>query len=587
MRIIFRTLALAGFLFACASQTHASLMGGGLLAPGEVTQAHAKTEADCDKCHKQFDKAAQPQLCINCHKKVGMDIAEKHGFHGRAKEEKECRECHTEHRGRNASTVILDTSKFDHEQTDFLLKGKHFDARSKCSGCHLPNKKFNEAPATCNGCHTKDDKHKGELGNDCAKCHTENGWKTTKVDHDKTNFKLLDKHLEVKCDSCHIAGKFKDTPRQCSVCHKDEDDKIHKGKFGAKCETCHAEKGWKEVLFDHNKKTRFPLLGKHFSPVQCVSCHKGDLYKDKLQTACVSCHKKDDDKVHKGKFGSKCETCHAEQGWQEILFDHNKMTKFTLFGKHLLPTVKCVSCHKGDLYNDKPQMACGSCHKKNDGKIHNSSSGIKCASCHVERGWKEVMFDHNKWTKFSLLGKHLTLKCVSCHKGDLYKDKLQTDCYSCHQSNDKHKGQEGTKCESCHTEGTWNKTKFDHNQAHFPLIGKHNQVECKKCHATVMFKDVKSTCVSCHKTQDAHKRRLGLTCETCHTPRDWKAWNFDHNKTSFKLEAWHEKLSCYKCHKKEVVGKLKLVGTCSSCHSKDELHNGQAAHPCSRCHVEM
>ena len=627
-----------------------------LLMPGDVIKGHAKDEADCEKCHKKFDKAAQDGLCMACHKDVGKDVNEKRGFHGRLQEQKDCKSCHTDHKGRDAKIVVLDTAKFDHAQTDFVLKGGHLKEKVKCKDCHAEGKKYSEAPSLCNSCHKKDDKHKGGLGTDCAKCHVDKDWKTTNFDHNKTNFKLLDKHIDVKCDKCHINGKYKetpktcvachkkdddkahkgklgpdcakchsekdwkttkfdhdktnfkllgkhdevkcdkchidkkykDTPKLCNSCHKKDDDKAHKGKFGPKCETCHTERDWKEILFDHEKKTKFPLLGKHRAPLKCVSCHKGDLYKDKLQMTCVSCHKKDDDKAHKGNFGPKCESCHTERDWKEILFDHDKKTKFALLGKHRAP-LKCVSCHKGDLYKDKLQMTCVSCHKKDDDKAHKGNFGPKCESCHTERDWKEILFDHAKQTKYPLLGKHRApVKCVACHKGDLYKDKLQTTCISCHEKDDKHKGQEGKKCETCHNEQDWKKTSFKHNtMSKFPLQGGHALVECKKCHAGPTFKDAKSECFSCHAKDDekVHKRRLGTECQECHNVRSWKSWDFDHDKTDFKLTGPHKNIfDCYKCHQRPMDGKVKASKTCGGCHDRDDVHNGDFGPQCDRCH---
>ena len=547
-----------------------------ILSPGDLVKGHSKIESECTKCHKRFDKAAQTGLCKDCHKDVAKDINEKHGYHGRIKEQKECKECHPEHKGRDARIAEFDTKKFDHTQTDFLLKDKHLDEKVKCKDCHLSGKKYRDAPIICNGCHKKDDKHKGGLGTDCAKCHVEKDWKTTKFDHDKTDYKLLGKHVDVKCLSCHIGNKYKDTPKQCDSCHK-KDDK-HKGNFGPKCETCHIEKGWKEVLFDHDKKTKYPLLWKH-REAKCASCHKGDLYKDKLKMTCDSCHTKDD--KHKGAFGPKCESCHLEKGWKEILFDHDKKTKYPLLWKHR--EAKCASCHKGDLYKDKLKMTCDSCHTKDD--KHKGAFGPKCETCHVEKGWKEILFDHDKKTKYPLLWKHREAKCVSCHKGDLYKVKLSSDCYSCHEKDDKHKGQEGKKCESCHNEQSWNKAKFDHSQSRFPLTGKHYAVECKKCHVAPTFKDTKADCWSCHEKQDVHKRRLGTGCETCHNTRDWKVWDFDHDKTKFKLEGKHSDVKCYDCHQKPVDKKIDLASTCASCHDKDDEHNGDFGRVCERCHV--
>jgi hypothetical protein len=576
MMTILRVLALASILFTLPMQAHANK----LVMPGDLIQGHAKEEDNCEKCHKKFDKGAQSRLCADCHKDVGKDLAEKRGFHGRIKEQKECKECHPDHKGRDAIIVTLDKDAFDHNQTDYALKGKHTDPKVKCDSCHKKGKKYSEAPNTCNECHKKDDKHKGNFGPKCESCHIEKDWKEIQFDHAKrTKYPLLGKHKTAKCNACHKGDLFKDKLKtNCNSCHE-KDDK-HKGHFGAKCETCHVEQDWKEILFDHDKKTKYPLVGKH-KDAKCSGCHKGDLYKDKIKsTACNSCHQKDD--KHKGSFGPKCESCHVERDWKEVLFDHDKKTKYPLLGKH--KQAKCSGCHKGDIYKDKiTDKSCNACHQKDD--KHKSNFGPKCETCHVERDWKEVLFNHDKDTKYPLVAKHKDAKCVGCHKGNLYQDKLQTNCFFCHEKDDKHKGQEGKKCESCHAEVSWTKTTFDHQRmSTFPLLGKHFLVACKKCHSAVTFKDVKTDCFSCHEKDDVHKQKLGSACESCHNTRDWKAWDFNHDKTGFKLDGPHAKVGCYKCHQKPMTKKLVASSTCGSCHDKDDIHNGDYGPQCNRCH---
>jgi len=575
MKLYFRAILCVCAVFVCAVQAHADSVNR-LLLPGPVIQGHAKYEGECSNCHKQFDKLAQSGLCKDCHKEIKKDIEDKRGFHGLMKEEKECKDCHTEHRGRDARIAKLNMLGFDHTVTGFVLKGGHLSEKVLCKDCHIPQKKYRQAPTQCFNCHERADKHKGHLGKECANCHEEKDWKTTRFDHSKTHFQLTGKHADVKCKSCHINGKYKNTPLLCNECHKKADK--HKGSFGSKCETCHTDRSWKEILFDHDKKTKYPLLGKHHE-VKCISCHKGNLYKDKLQLNCNSCHRKDD--KHKGGFGPKCESCHLERGWKEFLFDHDKKTKFPLMGKHR--DVKCVSCHKGDLYKDKLKSDCYSCHQKDD--KHKASFGSKCESCHVDRSWKEILFDHDKNTKYPLAGKHRDVKCVSCHKGDLYKDKLKSDCYSCHQKDDKHKGQEGKKCESCHREQTWKVKDFDHRLSRFPLTGKHLLTECRKCHLEATFKDAKSDCWSCHEKKDVHKRTLGTGCESCHNTRDWKSWDFDHDRTNFKLDGKHKDIRCVECHKTPTNTKVTLTINCSSCHGKDDRHDGAYGAKCEHCHI--
>ena len=821
------------------------------LMPGQVIQGHAKWEGECAKCHKRFDKAAQTALCQDCHKDVRKDATEKRGYHGRLKEQRECKECHTEHKGRDEHIAPITERTFDHAQTDFPLHSAHADTKkAECKSCHKPKVKYRDAPSDCLSCHKKDDTHKSLFGEKCADCHTDQDWKTITFNHDRdTKYPLLDKHKSVKCESCHtghlyndklktdcfychkkddyhkgvfspkcetchnekdwkvspfnhdkdtkypLLGKHKTakceschrlpvakvkTPTLCYTCHKKDDkhqealgtkceqchveqgwkdiqslfnhdktrfpllgrhakiackdchadqrykptpvdcyschkrDDVHKGalgqqcqtchteqtwsyvekfdhdktrfplhwkhtevackdchadqrykptpvdcyschkkddrhqsQFGEKCESCHTDHRWRDITFDHNRHTTYPLREKH-AGVKCESCHKGRLYKDKTPTICYGCHRRDD--IHNTVFGERCETCHNEKGWLPTSFDHDRDTKYILFGRHMevkcedchkVPsikektptrcvachkkgdvhkglygdkceachiakswkhgmfdhdrdtkyllqekhkTVKCNSCHTGHLYKDKLQTACYACHKKDD--RHKRQFGERCEDCHTEKKWNSVLFDHDRRTEFPLYGRHILFTCEACHTGHLYKDKLKTDCFSCHKKDDKHNGQEGPGCEKCHTEDRWSKVVFDHDTSVFPLRGQHDIAPCKKCHRTLTFKDAPSACIACHEKEDVHKRLLGTECQACHNARDWKAWDFDHGeRTKFKLGGGHQDLNCYACHKKPMGKKILTPNSCAGCHRKDDKHEGGFGPQCDRCHV--
>lgn len=752
------------------------------LMPGQVIQGHAKWEDDCAKCHKRFDKAAQTRLCLDCHKETRQDVERKDRFHGRLKEGRDCKDCHTEHKGRTENIAPINESTFDHRRTNFALNGAHADPKkTECKACHKPKAKFREAPSDCLSCHQKNDYHKGNFGEKCVDCHTENNWKeiifnhdrdtkypllgkhkTTKCeschkvpvakektptlcyschkkddkhegalgtkceqchaeqswkdtkslfDHDKTRFPLLGKHVEVACKDCHPDQRYRPTPLDCYACHKKDD--VHKGALGKQCETCHTEKKWKDgERFDHDK-TKFPMRGGHMivrckdchadqryrpTPLDCYSCHKKDdkhngqfsekcelchtdrywkdltfdhdrhtkyplrdrhrnlkcetchkkhLYKEKTPTACVACHRRDD--VHNGVFSEKCEPCHNEKNWKASTFDHDRDTKYLLLGQHadakceachIVPTsqaktpttcvachkkedshkgqygekceschiakswkhiifdhdrdtkyplrdkhkaVSCKSCHKGHLYKEKVATHCYGCHKKDD--RHKGQFGERCEECHTEKSWKAVLFDHDRRTKYPLRGRHIVTVCESCHTGHLYKDKLKTDCFSCHEKDDKHKGQEGRKCDACHSEERWRVDAFDHDMSKFPLRGAHDIAPCRDCHKALTFKDAPSACVACHEKKDVHKRRLGTECQMCHNARDWKLWEFDHNtRTSFVLDGAHEPLDCYACHSKPMGKEVIVSGGCAGCHKKDDKHEGGFGPQCDRCH---
>lgn len=581
LRIVFLTLSL---FFSDVT------LGAGesALMPGEVIEGHAKLEANCKECHVRFNKEAQSGLCADCHKEVKADIQKHEGFHGRL-EEKECRTCHTEHKGRNAKIVVLDTNKFDHSKTDYPLKDAHAKQdKVKCNDCHKPEKKYREAPSACNGCHQKDDKHKGSLGKECNNCHKETNWKEAKFDHSKTKFALTGKHIDVKCNKCHADGPatYKGASMECISCHR-KDDK-HKGSYGKKCETCHIDRSWKTIEFNHDKETKYKLLGKH-KEVKCLSCHKEPLFKgNKTPSKCYACHRKDD--IHKGGLGEKCETCHNEEKWKTAKFDHDKDTKYPLKGKHI--TTKCDACHTAEQkmpgQKEKIATTCIGCHKIDD--KHKGNFGTKCESCHKEKDWKSLIFDHDKDTKYPLKDKHQKVKCIACHTDKISEQKLSKDCFSCHKKDDEkvHKLKLGKKCESCHSEKGWKDDSFNHARSRFPLLGMHQKVECKKCHQTQLYLDTPSDCYSCHKKDDdkVHKLRLGKKCESCHNARSWKAWDFDHDtRTKFKLDGGHTKIDCYACHKKEVDDRFVVPKTCDGCHDNDDVHRGEFGQQCERCHV--
>ncbi len=549
------------------------------LAPGPVIEGHVKAEADCSQCHVRFDRGGQDKLCVVCHKDVGQDLAKKIGLHGKQKLQP-CRSCHTEHRGRNANMAPLDTKAFDHKQTDYLLKGKH--APVECKSCHVAGKKYRDASHDCLACHGKDDKHKGTLGKACADCHVEEGWKETRFDHSKTKFVLTGKHIDTKCDACHKSKIYNEAPSTCIGCHKKDDTKKHKGRYGEKCETCHGTKDWKTTTFHHDTDTKYALRGKHVQ-AKCDSCHTGHLYRDKLATDCLSCHLKDD--KHKGTLGKDCLACHTEKGWKEPgKFDHDK-SRFPLRGGHVKP--ECKACHTTPLYRETPSD-CLACHKKDD--KHQATLGTACVDCHTDRDWKATRFDHAR-TKFPLRNGHTAppLKCEACHK-DMrsFRDTPQ-DCVSCHKKDDKHEAQLGTRCETCHDDRKWTNTRFDHARARFALVGAHVKVECKSCHLTQRYRDASRDCIGCHQKDDKHKARFGEKCESCHNQRDWRLWTFDHaRRTDYPLEAGHAKVACEACHVQPAArGKAAapLDRLCLSCHRRDDVHDGAFGARCEQCHT--
>lgn len=493
-----------------ATVSHDAVAGGieTLMMPGKVIDGHAKYEEKCDSCHQPFSKEKQSTLCLNCHEKVDADIINRQGLHGRAKtRETECSHCHTDHKGRDADIIQLGRETFDHNTTDYSLKGAHTVVR--CESCHIQGKKYRDTPAICVSCHRKDDIHKGTLGEECTDCHTERGWRRAEFDHDKTDFALREKHIELDCNSCHVNEQYKDTTQECQGCHQLND--VHAGRYGEQCSDCHSETGWGHTRFDHRRDTSYPLEGKHRS-TKCDVCHSGHLYTEKLDTKCISCHSNDDE--HSGRYGKQCRSCHTPEGWEESKFDHDNKTDFPLRGKH--DEVSCTACHRGDARNEKIGNSCYSCHAADD--VHKDQEEQQCQRCHDEQNWGgKIRFDHDM-ASFPLIGMHAVAPCEECHINAEFKS-AANDCNDCHHPEDVHEQQLGLACEGCHNPNGWSLWEFDHDSlTEFPLDGAHAGIDCLLCHESEASNGIEqsSLCADCHRKDDVHDGQFGRYCERCH-----------------------------------------------------------------------
>lgn len=578
MTRLFGFLAQIMLLLGLSCSTGSAQTFESVLSPGPVIRGHQKVEHECNACHVRFDRAGQDALCLGCHKDVAQDLRQRSGWHGKQKAQM-CRNCHTDHRGRDATVVAFDRKQFDHRQSDFELRQRH--AQLDCAKCHLPGKRWREASNECHVCHRADDVHKQGLGNKCGDCHNERKWKEVAFDHDKkTKFALQGKHVQASCDDCHKSGKYKDLPTTCISCHRKDDE--HKGKFGDKCDSCHGQKAWKPSTFNHDTDTHYVLRGRHRS-ITCGDCHTGPLHR-KLGRECVDCHRSDD--KHQNTLGTDCGSCHGERGWKEPKgFDHEQ-SRFPLLGGHA--RVDCKACHKDALYRQTPRDCVG-CHKADD--KHKGTLGANCADCHIERDWKTLLgrFDHEK-TKFPLRNAHAAPKvgCVACHRNaQSYRD-APRDCTGCHDRDDRHEGTLGKQCDSCHNDRQWRQAVFDHSRTRYPLVGRHQAAACTACHATPRYKGAATDCVSCHRQEDKHKGRFSADCQECHNTRSWGLWTFDHTRRGrYALEGGHARTTCEACHAKPAPkGRLaaETATDCLSCHRMRDVHDGAFGVRCDACH---
>ena len=410
------------------------------------------TVLECKKCHyagmitdqiikaKKFTYLGLKTECLSCHE----------DYH-RQTLSSSCLSCHNPEK-------FSPASRFDHSEARFKLLGKH--KNTDCFKCHrvetINGMKFQEfrgvVYTSCASCHK--DPHQNNFGKNCSQCHSEESFQVLKrvydFDHNKTNFRLEDKHLAVDCKTCH-KGKFTDPLKhdRCMDCHADyHEGQFSKNEVSPDCSQCHSFKGFDRFSYstEQHMQGAFPLKGSH-AAVPCLECHKKQ---EKwsfrgIGLNCKDCHAD----IHQTFIQTKyypegnCRICHSEEGWGNVTFYHSK-TGFSLTGAHAQQ--KCAVCHitrgpGGSIaqrFKGLP-LECSGCHTDNHQGQFSTDGRENCTNCHVTENWKPAKFDHNK-TNFRLEGKHIAVPCAGCHK---LKD-TGTSKFTLYKIND-------LRCESCHS----------------------------------------------------------------------------------------------------------------------------------------
>ena len=129
-------------------------------------------------------------------------------------------------------------------------------------------------------------------------------------------------------------------------------------------------------------------------------------------------------------------------------------------------------------------------------------------------------------TDFSLLGRHSSVDCRSCHETLVFSE-ASNECISCHT--DMHNQTVGSDCARCHSSENWlvdNITEL-HQDNGFPLLGVHATVSCNDCHVSA---------------SDLEFYRIGNDCINCHNDDYASTSNPNHQLAGFSTD-------CYDCHK--------------------------------------
>ncbi|CAG1018455.1 hypothetical protein BURC_03237 [Burkholderiaceae bacterium] len=436
---------------------------------------------------------------------------------------------------------------------------------------------------------------------------------TRQFDHLKTGFALTGVHANERCESCHVNGIFKGTPRECSSCHTSGSRFARSNTVMPQrhvptresCANCHNTQSFAGARFSHTG----------VQPGTCTSCHNGQFAPGKTPE-------------HMPTTAS-CDSCHRSTGWRPA----------TGFNHAGVAPGSCATCHNGSRATGRPARhvpyqavsgiavaGCDSCHRNGfsswvPARLHGAVSvSTQCATCHsggyppavgkpataIHSGQTVCENCHKTTTSWAARVDHASLtaatNCSSCHNGSAATGKSAT-----------HMPVAATNCSACHSTTAWQPTRWNHSQlvvtnqcsschsgayppadgkppAHIPyqLVTGLVATNCDSCHKSGTTSwlparlhsavSVSTQCAICHSGsyppavgKPGTAVHVGQTvCENCHrSTSSWGSVTFAHSAAN-------------------AVG----TGTCDSCHNGSAAKGKPANHipvtsgtaRCDSCH---
>ena len=448
---------------------------------------------------------------------------------------------------------------------------------------------------------------------------TANAVQNPDFNHFTTGFPLSGQHIKVDCESCHVNGVFKGTPKVCGSCHNGRlatgKNSTHIASSNA-CDYCHTTFTWDKAAVDHSQ-VKGDCRSCHQLPIghlpttrQCNECHGTISWThaffdhSNIIAGCINCHSNDKKSGHVGTTAD-CGFCHGTHAWKGARFNHVTISQ------------PCSSCHNGQTKNIGVLIP----FKPPD----HIDTTDECGACHSTQAWKPATGGTSA-TGASVVGA-TALAAPSNGTPSPNPPSASVDhntvasgtCNRCHIG-DKPPGHLATprSCDACHNTHTWAGAKFDHNKSSGQCMSCHandkpighlrTNAQCSECHNTQTWNsanfdhsNVTNNCMSCHNGSAARGKPrnhplTGNQCETCHNSRAWTPVNFDHDSTTASCNNCHKKPRrhprtsnrCDDCHNSNNWGNVRfdhggVSRACDSCHNKP-VHHPVTSRKCNDCH---
>lgn len=249
----------------------------------------------------------------------------------------------------------------------------------------------------------------------CRSCHTmEKAWdRWSQSAHNKVN-----------CHSCHESSPVESFEQvfKYAISKPDEVNK-HALVSDEACKKCHESNDPRWIQVENTAGHKVHAVDQRIS---CLKCHSVTVHNfEPPAKICLACHGNSEVKMTKmaERYCTDCHNYLAESnslkpGRKECLDCHETLAKTEVHWPTNAPMqFQCSQCHQPHK-QQKPEVACQSCHQNQDKKGLHEAKGhqaANCQTCHKPHEWKVT----ERQT------------CYTCH-GERVNHKPDLFCGSCH-----------------------------------------------------------------------------------------------------------------------------------------------------------
>ena len=443
-----------------------------------------------------------------------------------------CRSCHTDHKGRECAHRRARQAAV-RPCADRLRAARQARQGRVRQVPRAGEEVLGRPPADCNACHKKDDVHKGSLGTKCADCHTENDWKEAKFDHDKTRFPLTGQARRHQVRRLSQEGHR--LQGRAAHLHRLPQEGRQRQPRATRASTARSA----TAATTPRPGSRRPSTTTATPSTRCAASTArpsaptatpgNSTRTSSARPASIATRRTTTaSRATRAAWAGTAPPATARAAGRKRASSTTTRPSSRCWAS--TSTSSATTATRARTTRKRRRTATAATRRTTSTRQRSAPSARPATSSATGRPRARASITTRR--EFKLRNAHAakTVQVQGLPQGPealpRHADGLLLPATRRTTSTRASKARSARRATTTRT----GRRPFRPWPDALSAAGQAFKVECKDCHKSPRFKDAKIACVSCHLKDDVHKKTLGPACEQCHNARNWKAWDFDHDK---------------------------------------------------------